>query len=537
MTGHAEVIVVGAGHNGLIAAAYLARAGFDTLLIESRASVGGCASTEEALGARFNICNCDHTMVRAMPVIDELELSRFGLEYLENEAGYVAAFHDRSTPWVFFHEVDRTLDELASTYPDQVDGYRRYLADALPVSKLILEIARTKPSTGRILAGVAGRRGSGAARLLEWSRRSAFDVMSQYFTAWQLLMPAFSTGPTVWGVPPQTPGTGLAAALYATRHLVKSGRPRGGSGALGDALRACIEAAGGRVQCDARVDRILLRDGAAVGVQLTDGQRLTAPTIVAACDPQRVFVDWIDNPPPAAGKLVQQWRERPVHDGYESKIDAVLDSLPTPQFASSVAERHPGLDLLGPTTVVSPSPDQLAEAHRLRAEGLVASHPTFLVNMPSVLDPAMAPNGGHVLSLEVLFTPYALPGGWPGSNEPRRWLELWAELMGPGALESVREWRAMTPDVYEAEFSMYRGHTPAFAASPLVTLVGKQPELTRYRTPLPGLYLCGAGTYPGAGIFGASGRNAAAAVTHDLHSGLGRRTAPIRRRISERVGR
>ena len=476
-------------------------------------------------------------MVRAVPIIDELELSRFGLEYLENEAGYVAAFHDRSAPWVFFHEIDRTLDELASTYPDQVDGYRRYLADALPVSKLILEIARTQPSTGRILAGVAGRKGAGAARLLEWSRQSAFDVMSRYFTAWQLMMPAFSTGPTVWGVPPQTPGTGLAAALYATRHLVKSGRPRGGSGALGDALRSCIEAAGGRVQCDARVERILVRDGVAVGVRLTDGQQLTAPTVVAACDPQRVFVDWIDDPPPGAAKLVEQWRRRPVHDGYESKIVAVLDHLPTPLFASSVADRHPGLDLLGPTTVVSPSPDQLVEAHRLRAEGLVAAHPTFLLNMPSVLDPTMAPNGGHVLSLEVLFTPYAIPGGWPASSEPRRWLELWAELMGPGVLESVTQWRAMTPDIYEAEFSMYRGHTPAFAASPLVTLVGKQPELTRYRTPLPGLYLCGAGTYPGAGIFGASGRNAAAAVTHDLHSSVGRRTAPIRRGIIARAGR
>ena len=529
----AEVIVVGAGHNGLIAAAYLARSGFDTLLLEARSSVGGCSSTEEDLGARFNICNCDHTMVRAMPMIDELGLADHGLEYLENEVGYVSAFHDDSEPWLFFHEIDRTLEEIAAVYPDQLEGYRRYLDDALPVSRLILDIARTRPSITRILATTAARKAQGAARLLEWSRRSAQEVMSRYFSAWQLTMPAFSTGPTVWGVAPETPGTGLAAAGYATRHLVKSGRPRGGSGALGDSLLRCFEAAGGRVRCEARVARILIDDGAAIGVELDDGQRLTSSTIVAACDPQRVFVDWVDDPPPAARRLVERWRGLPVRDGYESKIDAVLDRVPTPKLAERVAARHPGVDLLGPTTVLSPSPAQLAEGHRLRAEDRVAPFPTFLSNLPSVLDPSMAPSDGHVLSLEVLFTPYALEGGWPDSHEPRRWLELWAQSMEPGALDSVRDWRAMTPDVYEAQFSMHRGHTPAFAGSPLATLIGRRSELTRYRTPLAGLYLCGAGTYPGAGVFGASGRNAAAVVEHDRHHPIGRRLMPARTRLAE----
>ena len=103
-----EVIVVGGGHNGLICAAYLARAGVDTLLLEARPSVGGCASTVDDLGARFNICHCDHTLVRAMPVVDELELADHGLVYVEPEAGSVWAFHDRSDPWVIFHDVERT---------------------------------------------------------------------------------------------------------------------------------------------------------------------------------------------------------------------------------------------------------------------------------------------------------------------------------------------------------------------------------------------------------------------------------------------
>jgi phytoene dehydrogenase-like protein len=121
-----------------------------------------------------------------------------------------------------------------------------------------------------------------------------------------------------------------------------------------------------------------------------------------------------------------------------------------------------------------------------------------------------------VLSLEALFTPYGIAGGWAGSGEPRRWLEQWATLVEPGYLDAVVAMRAMTPDRYEAEFQMHRGHTPAYAASPLATLVGRQRELSRYETPVKGLFLTGAGTFPGAGIWGASGRNAALVVADRL---------------------
>ncbi len=528
----AEVVVVGGGHNGLICAAYLARAGFDTLLVEARSSVGGCASTEQAFGARVNICHCEHTMVRAMPAIDELDLAQHGLHYLEADAGTINVFHDGSEPWVHFHEVERTLDSLAQTYPGDVEGYRRYVAEATPVAELAIEMARTTPSTHQMLLSAAGRRGVGAKRLLEWSRRSATSVLSDYFEHWQTWMPAIGAGPTVWGVPPTVPGTGLAAAVYATRHLVKTGRPRGGSGALTDAVRSSFEAAGGRVRCGARVEQLLVRDGEAVGVRLTDGDELRASTIVAACDPQRVFVDWIDDVPPAARKIVERWRSREVHDGYESKIDAVLDRIPRPLYADSVERQVPGIELGSPTTIVSPTPEGLENAHRLRAEGKVAPDPTLLINTPTQLDETMKdPQGRHVLSLEVLFTPYALDGGWPSSPEPERWIDLWASMMEPGARDLVHDFRAMTPDVYEREFSMHRGYTPAYAGTPLASLAGRQPELTRYRTPVTGLYLSGAATYPGAGIFGASGRNAAAAVTADLQSSVRRRLAPARRRL------
>ena len=157
------MVVVGAGHNGLICAAYLARAGIDTLLLEARPAVGGCASTVSDLDARFNICNCDHTMVRAMPIADELDLASHGLRYLEPEISAVHQFHDGAEPWVFFHDVERHLDALAASYPGEVAGYRRYLADATPVAQLALAMARTPPSVARML-GTVGDTSRGRCR-------------------------------------------------------------------------------------------------------------------------------------------------------------------------------------------------------------------------------------------------------------------------------------------------------------------------------------------------------------------------------------
>jgi phytoene dehydrogenase-like protein len=534
----ADVIVVGGGHNGLICAAYLARSGIDTLLVESRPAVGGCASTVSDLGARFNICNCDHTMIRAMPVIDELDLAARGLRYLEAEASFLHLFYDDAEPWSHFHDIDRMLDGLASTYPKQVEGYRRYLHDAMPVAELAIEMARTPPTIGRLLRRVAGRRARGAIRLLDWSRRSATSVLSEYFDDWHVTMPAVSAGPTVWGVHPDTPGTGLAAAAYATRHVVRTGRPAGGSGALTDAVRASLEAAGGTVRCDSRVRELIVDDGAVAGVRLLDGTTLRAPVVVAACDPDRVFVDWMDDVPAAARRLARRAQARSVQYGYESKIDAVLTELPRFRVADRIAEHQPDLDQLGPTMIVSPSPDQLTQAHERRESGRVGDHPTLLTNVPSVLDPSMKPAPDrHVLSLEVLFTPYDHPGGWSASAEPERWLELWARFVEPGALDSIENWRVMTPESYEAEFLMHRGHTPSYAATPLATLVGRDRAHTRYRTPIVGLYLSGAGTFPGAGIFGAAGRNTAAVVRRDLRGSLGPVLDRVRRGVAARRAR
>ena len=531
-----DVIVVGGGHNGLICATYLAKAGMSTLLLEARPDVGGCAATVSALDARFNICNCDHTLVRVMPFIEELDLSSHGLDYLSASPAYVHAFHDNSAPWLFFSDTERTIESIARNRPQAALAYRRYLADALPVAELLLEITTSAATTPKMLSRLLRRRGRGATRLLRWSRASASSVLESYFgdasgsdtealSSEAMLMPAISTGPTVWGTSPDLGGTGMAAALYALRHLVPTGRPIGGSGALTDALHSAFTAAGGMTLCNSIVESLLTnRNNSIAGVRLTDGTEIRASTVVTAVDPAVVLSQWLPQTSTDPGtasrtseidRLISEAKTAPDAEGYESKIDAVISAIPEYQSLENfgLLDLFEGNSPAESTYVICPSRADLEQAHKLRPQGRVATRPTMISNVPSVLDPSMmTADGNHVLSLETLFTPYSLAGGWQDSPEPQRWLDQWAELVQPNFTDSVLRWRAMTPDRYEKELFLHRGHAPSYAGSAVDSMLGRQKHLSRYETPIQGLFLSGAGTFPGAGVWGASGRNTASAV-------------------------
>jgi phytoene dehydrogenase-like protein len=264
------------------------------------------------------------------------------------------------------------------------------------------------------------------------------------------------------------------------------------------------------------VDRVLVSGERLVGVRLAGGEVVEAGTVVTAVDPATVLVDWLPEPPAVLARAARRWAARPRRDGYEAKIDAVLARPPVLRHLDQgVLDRLGVAEPLVPQLVAAPTLAQLRENHALLAHGRVALRPVLLAAVPSVADPTLrvgGPEGGHVLSLEVLWTPYALPGGWAGSGEPQRWLSVYADLLEPGFLDSVTAWRVVTPEDYERDFGMPRGYAPSFSGGPLAALVGRDRELTRYETPLPGLFLTGAGTFPGAGVWGAAGRNAAAVV-------------------------
>jgi phytoene dehydrogenase-like protein len=518
-------IVVGGGHNGLICAAYLQRAGVPTVVVEARATIGGNAGTDVDLGgARLNICNCEHTMVRATPIADELRLAEHGLRYLEPEITQVNVHGDGGPAWFQFHDLGRTLEGLRHSYPGEVENYRRYAAAAMPIARMVLDIANDVPSPGAVLAKVMSPgRARAIATMLRWRRHSIAEMARSLFGAVQLQTPMISTGPSVWGLPPDTPGTGLGAIGYAMRHVQPIGRPVGGSGALPEAVAASLRAMGGRVRTSASVEAILCEGDRVRGVRLCGGEEITAAIVVVATDPASALLDWITDPPASLAPLVAAYRARPPHDGYESKVDAVVGARYRYRAVSDTLLRATGVadhdTVINSTTVISRSIADLAASHAEYRRGVISDRPQLLANLPSVLDPSMASaitGDGDVFSLEVLWTPYRLASGWDGSDEPLRWMAAFGEhveMSGGGTFtEAVRAWRLMGPREYEREFGMRRGHAPAFAGSPVRALLGRDPDLTRYETPLAGLFLTGAATFPGAGIWGASGRNAASAV-------------------------
>ena len=501
-----DAIVIGAGHNGLVTAAYLARAGMSTLLVEARADVGGTAASEQFAGATVNICNCDHLTFRTTPVIDELRLADHGLSYLDVEP----AQHNFSWPsaarghgWSLHHGLDATLDDLAVHFPSQVDGYRRYAAAAMPAVEMVFEAASEPPTVAGLTRLALRRRLSGSRTLMTWSRRSAADVLRSFFDDDAVMGPGALTGPMVWGISPEQPGSGLGALTHAMRHVSTVGRPIGGSGEVPRSLLAAFEGSGGTLRTASPVDTIMCSGERVSGIALIDGTEITAPVVVSACNPHDTFLRWLRNPPPSAPDLVRRWEGARHDQGYESKIDAVLTEAPVLRGADRP---------LGSTTVIAPTLAEIDHGASLMRRGEILDLPGMLVNVPTLLDPAMVSDGRHVFSLEALFTPFGFTGGWGDPTEPRRWLETFAELCEPGFLDSIVDWRAMTPDVYERDFHLPAGHATSFAGGPLAVFRNDHPELTEYETAVDGLYLTGAATFPGAGVWGASGRNCATVI-------------------------
>jgi len=507
-----DSIVIGGGHNGLVCAAYLAKAGQKVLVVEARAEVGGTAASEKFAGVTVNICNCDHLTFRTSGVIEDLGLESFGLKYLDVEPTQISTSWDDRRIWPQFHDLNKTLEVIRLMFKDEVDGYEQYVRDATPVVKMILAAASEPPTRPSLIGKVLKSRGKGVSTMLNWSKLSSAEVLRKYFKSELLIAPALVTGPTVWGVSPFTPTTGLGALTYAMRHVVKVGRPIGGSGMVPLTLRRSIESNSGLVMTDARVAQILCEGDSVRGVSLVDGTEILAKTVVSACNPHDTFLRWLKNPPASAKTVIQKWRDTPHHEGYESKIDARITTLPKYRNLDEKMFARFGADPNAATLIVSPSTQQLHQGFEMIARGEILNEPAMLVNIPSVLDPSMTNATDHVFSLEALFTPFSYKGGWSADNEPRRWLTKYSEFVEPSFMNSIAEWRCMTPARYESEFFLPKGHATSFAGGPMAALLNTQPELTRYKTPVRGLFLTGAATFPGAGVWGASGKNAALTI-------------------------
>ncbi len=518
-----RLVIVGGGHNGLVAAYYLAKAGHKPVVLERRSVVGGCAVTGE-IGPGYRCPTLAHsTGPLRSSVVRDLQLAR-RVEFVAGDPRLVSLSGD-GVPLRLFRDQARTVDAIraisepdAAQYPafcsvfEKLGGFLAPLLEVTPPS--IDDPAAGEVwdllKTGRRFRALGSRDGY---RVLRWLPMAVADLVAEFFAS--DLVRAAIAARGIFGVAagPWSAGTGAVLLLNAAIDAAPGGSSttvRGGPGALTKAIADAAREAGAEIRVGADVTRILVDDGTAVGVALADGSEVKADAVISNADPKRTFLHLIDPVELEPGFLTRIRNYR--CPGTVAKVNLALGALPT--FRGTT-----GADLHG-RLQIGPSIDYLERAFDHSKYGEMPTEPYLEITVPSLVDPSLAPPGRHVMSIHVQFAPYRLAsaGGWAAQRERLgdvvvKTLERYA----PGLSSNIEHRQVITPLDLEQEFSLTGGHI--YHGEPaLDQLFTMRPVLgwAQYRTPLRGLYLCGAGTHPGGGITGAPGQNASREILKSL---------------------
>ncbi|MGH9156628.1 MAG: phytoene desaturase family protein [Acidimicrobiales bacterium] len=502
-------VVVGAGHNGLVAACYLARAGRRVLVLEQLDRPGGGSRTEETIpGHRFDLHSAAHNIINMTDIPAELDLAGAGLVYQEMDPFSVAIHHDGRRVR-FYRSVEATVASIAEQSPGEAAAYRRFMARAEPVVRTILPAIRGDGSI-RVLPGQVRN----ALRALRSAPMTMVrDVLSPYDGLLRRCLPSDLTrGPVAAfaahaGVGPNVPGGALFAFWQAAYHLFGQWHGRGGAQALTDALVTRLRSLGGELRGAAPVERIGSVSGHVTGVTLADGTAIAARTVVCAIDPKTALLRLLD--PPLDGEVAADLAAARRSNVVQAVVHVATDRLPAYPGAG------PG-DWNGLQSYVDRL-DDLTRAWAVAEAGELPDPLPLYAFTPSALDDGLAPHGRHTVYLACPTAPSAVAGGWPARREEfvERCLDVVASR-APGFRDSVSGVVARTPDDMEREGRWPGGH-PMYLDIALDQLGPFRPtrRLGRWRTPVAGLYISGAGTNPTGGIAGTPGRQAARAVLSD----------------------
>jgi beta-carotene ketolase (CrtO type) len=534
-----DVVIIGAGHNGLVCAAYLLKAGYSVLLLEKRPVPGGGATTEESLpdeapGFKFNLCAIDHEFIHLGPVVEELELTKYGLEYLYCDPT-VFCPHPDGTYFLSHKSVEKTCAEIArfnardaQKYGEFVDYWQRLLKGIIPIfnapPKSIVDILGNYdvPKIKDLLSVVGGSPNE-ILDLVRTMLTSAEDSLNEYFDSEFLKAPLARLASEL-GAPPSQKTLSIGAIMMAMRHHPGMARPRGGTGALTKALLNLVQSLGGKVLTDQSVEKVLIDDGKAVGVRVRGGTEYRAKQgVISNIDAKRLFLHMVDEGDiNAADSNLKERLERRLVNNNETilKIDCAL-SEPL-RF-----EHHQHRDeyLIG-SVLIADSVKQVELAHSDPSIGRIPEDPSMYVVMPTQLDPSMAPEGKHTLWIE-FFAPYTVEGAEGTGLHGTGWTDELKNKTADRVLDKLAEY---APNLKNAIIAR-RVESPAELGDRLGVLKGNYyhldmtldqmiffrplPELANYKTPIEGLYLSGAGTHPGGSISGMPGRNCARVFLHD----------------------
>src|SRR3954464_11861579 len=533
-----DAIIIGGGHNGLVTAAYLARAGKKVVVLERRHVLGGAAVTEEIFpGFKFSVCSYVVSLLRP-EIIRELDLPRHGLEILPLDGTFTPMpsgdylwrgdDHPRTPPRV--HPPPRPRREIARHSRLDAEAYDEYGKAMVEMGRFVKPILTMTPPdpTSLALKGLKdllslGRRfqklpADDKYNQVQLMTMSAADFLDQWFETDVLKATMSASGiiGTCLGV--RSPGTAYVLLHHYMGEIDGAfrswGFARGGTGAISNAIADAAREAGVEIRTQAGIVKILTKNGKATGVVLQNGDEVFADVISSSVDPNLTFLKLMDSNelPPEFVEEVRRYKFR----GSSGKVNLALDALPDFKCMPG-----PGAHLRGAISI-SPSVEYMERAYDDAKYGNYSKRPYIDMVIPSLTDPSVAPAGKHVMSCFVQYAPYKLKEGtWDEKKEAfgDAVIDTIAEY-APNIKSIIRGRQIVTPLDLEREFGLTEGNIFQGELSlEQLFFLRPVPGWAQYRTPVKNLYMCGSATHPGGGIMGAPGRLAAMQILNDWKSG------------------
>ncbi len=533
-----DAVIVGAGHNGLVTANYLARSGLDVLVVEKNDWIGGAAVSRE-LYPGFTYSNCSYVCSLFRPeIMRDLDLPAHGLQVLpyeggavfQRDGGYLATYRD--------HEANRR--EIARHSPRDAENYDRYARDLMRHCRFIRPLLmRTPPDPAsfkpRDLSEMAylarqflALGADEAADMVRFWTMSISDYLDEYFE--NDTLKAYMTVAAITGTAlgPMSPGTAYVLLHHymgdVDGNIGAWGYARGGMGAVSQALAASFRGAGGTLRENAPVARILVRSGRAEGVVLEDGEEILARRVISNMDVKRTFLNCMDptDLPEAFLGRVRSFKSR----GSSGKLNIALDGAP--EFPAL----PDGSPCLRGDLHFTDSVERAERAYDDWKAGRWSADPFQDTMIPSMIDPTMAPPGKHFMSCFVQYCPPKLRNGADGERD---WTDNDRDAFGKAVIDQIEDYapgfkqrilhvEVRTPRELEAEVGLTDGNIFQGELTFDQLLFNRPvPGYAQYRGPVPDLWMCGSSTHPGGGVMGAPGRNAAAEILRSMRGGVGNR--------------